>query len=422
MSLQREEKQYTSKERKWRPSFLIPGLFAALLAASALLLPLLLGPTQIQPAQARVGRDRDVSTEVGTAAFLSSGQVDQGLTQGYNDLLTLNFHSLPTPPAGLTYYAWLMPDPADDVTPPLLLGILHPEQTKQVTLTYASPSHTNLLASYSGVRITEQPGGTPPSLPSQDPATWRWQGWIPNIPTPGDENHYSLLSHLRHLLAKDPTLEANNLPGGLALWLTRNVTKVEEWVSAAQGSWQGAQTSPEEADFLHRQMVSILEYLDGQSYAWLDLPAGSPWLVDQAGGKIGLIDRVQNQTPPAYLEHVDLHLEGLANAPGHTATQQQLALLVDRVTTRMEADLQQVRTDARALVKMNATQLRQAGNLALLDEMARLSLEVTSGWFDPQTGENIGGVLWIMERLQQLATIPITSVQQSEKSNPDERP
>lgn len=418
ISLQYPEKRRTSKGRRWRPFLLITGLFAA----SALLLPLLLGPTQIQPTQARVGRDQGASLEVGTAAFLSSGQVDQGLTQGYNDLITLNLHSLPAPQAGLTYYAWLMPDPTDDTMPPLLLGTLHPGQTGQVTLTYVSPSHANLLASYSGVRITEQPGGSTPSIPSQDPTTWRWEGWIPNIPAPGDENHYSLLSHLRHLLAKDPTLEANNLPGGLALWLTRNVTKIEEWVSAAQGSWHGAQTSQEDADLIHRQMVRILEYLDGQSYAWLDLPAGSPWLVDQAGGKIGLIDRVQNQTPPAYLEHVDLHLQGLAGAPGHTAAQQQLALLVDKVTTRMETDLRQVRTDASALVKINVTQLKQAKNLALLDEMARLSLEVTSGWFDPQTGENIGGVLWIMERLQQLATIPITSVQQSEKSNPDERP
>jgi hypothetical protein len=107
---------------------------------------------------------------------------------------------------------------------------------------------------------------------------------------------------------------------------------------------------------------------------------------------------------------VDIHLAGLAGAPGHTKQQQQLAILIDKkVIAKMITDLQQVRKDAVMLSKMTVQQLRQPGNLATLDEMMNLATEVKSGWFDSQTGENIGGVLWINARLQQLATLPVNA-------------
>lgn len=379
------------------------GLLLTLVVASALLLPLMLTPTQSQAGTAGVG------STVGTLAFLSSGQVDQDLTQGYNDLITLNLHGLPAPHAGETYYAWLMPDPSDEATAPLLLGTVAGGQTGQTALTYTSPRHTNLLASYSGVRVTEQASDPPPSTPGLDPASWRWEGWLPNTPAPTDENQYSFLAHLRHLLARDPTLSANNLAGGLVLWMMRNVAKVEEWASAAQGSWHGASTTGADLGLIHRHLLRILAYLDGQAYYWRDVPAGSPWIVDQQGGKIGLIDCVPDQVPSAYLEHVDIHVNGLANAPGHTSAQQQLAVLVGTVIHTMEGDLQRVRRDAEALVKMTPGQLRQPGSLVMLDEMANLTTAVKSGWLDPQTGENIGGVVWMMARIEQLATIAVSS-------------
>ncbi len=282
-----------TRDSKKRPYLLGAGIIALLLVASATLLPLMLAtPTPPQPIAA--------TAPLGTLSFTSSGQFNLDITEGYNDIITLSLRSIPAPPAGMFYYAWLMPDQSDDSTVPLLLGTLH---AGLVNLTYTSPNHTNLLASYSGVRVTVQPSGRTPETPSQDPASWRGDGSIVNIPTPGDENHYSLLSHVRHLLAKDPTLQANHIPGGLDIWLTQNVSKVEEWASSAQGSWHSTQTSDGDAGLIHRHMLRILDYLDGRSYAWRDVPAGSPWLVDPLAGKIGLLDRVQNQVPPAFLLH-----------------------------------------------------------------------------------------------------------------------
>jgi hypothetical protein len=392
---------------KKRPYLLGAGSIVLLFVASAILLPFMLfTPTHSQ-------LDAAVNP-LGTLVFTSSDQFNPRTTEGYNDIITLSLRSIPTPPADMFYYAWLMPDQSDDATVPLLLGTLH---GGPVNLTYISPKHTNLLAFYSGVRITVQPSGSTPETPSQDPTSWRWEGFIPNIPTPGDEDHYSLLNHLRHLLAKDPTLQANQLPGGLALWLTRNISKIEEWASAAQGDWNGPQTSDDAADQIHRHMLRILEYLDGMFYYTRDVPVGSPWLVDPLAGKIGLLDSVQSQNPPAFLTHVDIHLTGLESSPGHTAQQKLLAIFIDNVITRMKRDLKRVHDDAASLVKMNRQQLKQLGNQATLDDMATLTTEVKSGWFDPSTGENIGGVLWIMARLQQLTTIPINASRQMENGH-----
>jgi hypothetical protein len=210
------------------------------------------------------------------------------------------------------------------------------------------------------------------------------------------------LSHLRHLLAKDPTLQANSLSGGLVIQMARNVGKVEEWSSAAQGSW-----GDKDADLVHRHMLRILDYLDGQTYVGLDVPAGSPWLVDPLAGKLGLLSYTQDQRPPGYLQHVDTHLKGLTEAPGHTDEQRQVAIQIDGIIARMISDLTQVHKDALQLVTLSNEQLLQPDVLVTLNKMAKLTKEVNSGWFDATTSQIQGGVIWINARIQQLATISL---------------
>lgn len=396
-----EQQQGETSVLPWTPRASVPAhvrRVTLLFIGSVLFLPLMLWfPTHTPSSPPELA-------PVGTFAFESSGQFNPTLTQGYNDRVSLSLRTLPPPPRGFAYDAWFIPDPTNASMAPLFLGSLHPGSN---TLVYTSPGHTNLLASYSGIRVTLQPAVRPSETPSLDSRMWKWQGFFPNEPMPGDEHHYSLLSHLRHLLAQDPTLQANLLPGGLVLWLTRNTAKINEWAGSAQSDWHGRQTSSGDADQLHRQLLRILEYLDGISYYERDVPAGSPWIVDPSAGKIGLLDRVPNQQPPAFLVHVGVHLIGLTNAPGHTIQQQRLAVLITTVISRMQADLSRIRQDANALVTMNTQQLRQQRNQAPLDDLMNLAGELQSGWFDPQTGENIGGVLWMTSRLQQLASAPI---------------
>jgi hypothetical protein len=203
-------------------------------------------------------------------------------------------------------------------------------------------------------------------------------------------------------------LQNNGISGGLVIWMTRNVGKVEEWSSAAQGQWNPAM-SDGDADLIHKQLIRILDYLDGQTYVWQDVPAGSPWLVDPLAGKLGLLSYTQDQDPPGYLQHVNTHLSGLADSPGHTEEQKQLAIQVDKVITRMINDLTKVRTDAAQLVQRSNTELRQSDTHTLLNEMATLTSEVKSGWFDASTHQNVGGTIWLNARIQQLATISLTA-------------
>src|SRR5579883_19589 len=190
---------------------LITVVILLLLAVSALLLPVLLAqPVQLAPTT----RPATASTIVGHVFFTSSGQLDPTSSEGLNDEVHLALNGLTPPAPGKSDYAWLLPDASSNEQQPVLLGTLRILKGS-TQLTYASPNHTNLLATYSRFLVTEQAASADPIIPSLDPATWRYAGNIPDIPTPGDANHYSLLSHLRHLLAKDPTLEDIGLSGGL---------------------------------------------------------------------------------------------------------------------------------------------------------------------------------------------------------------
>ena len=190
---------------------LITVVVSLLVVASALLLPILLA----QPGQlASTSHPVTAATLVGRVFFTSSGQLDPTSSQGLNDVVHVDLSDLMPPATGKSDYAWLLPDTSHNELQPVLLGTLQIHKGS-AQLTYTSPTHTNVLATYSHFLVTEQAANEEPIIPSLDPATWRYAGNIADTPTPGDANHYSLLSHLRHLLAKDPTLAGIGLSGGL---------------------------------------------------------------------------------------------------------------------------------------------------------------------------------------------------------------
>jgi len=383
---------------------LIATLIALFVAASVVLLPgLFSGPSGLTGiTQSSLPQ----ATTVGQIAFTSSGQLDPTSSKGLNDMVTVSLHTLSTPAPGKSLFAWLLPDPTDDTTLPRLLGKLAITSGK-VQLTYIDPNHDDLLASYSGLRVTEQPNNAVLTTPPLDPKTWRYVGSIPTIPTPGDEKQYSLLAHIRHVLSKDPTLQDIGLAGGLDTWLDRNSEKILEWSSAARDSWAGGQ----QTDLIHRHMIRVLDYLDGGAYVSVsgDLPADTPLLVDPQAGRIGLLEVMPTQVLPGYLTHVDIHLQGVMNAPGHTPAQRQLAIRIDPILKQVTTLMQKIHQDALTLVKMDQTQLQSQDALTLLNDMVTNATSAYVGQIDPATGGNINGVTWIHNELQGLATIPVTT-------------
>lgn len=345
----------------------------------------------------------------GSVFFSSSGQLDPLGSRGINDLVMVALQGVPPPPRGESDDAWLLPDQGDDSKRPLLLGQLK-SVNGIVHFTYVDPGHRDLLAVYSRFLVTEEDARITPLLPSLAPSTWRYQGAIPALPTPGDANHYTFLDHLRHLLAKDPTLEAMGLSGGLSLWLYRNTSALVTWANSARDDWSGQIGAP--TQLMRRQIIRIIEELDGSAFAWKDLPPGTPWLVDPKASRLGLLESVPAQNPPGYLAHTELHLEGLIEAPGHTAQEQHLAEQLDGALTTITGLMQRLREDAHQLVTMNAAQLQGSPALSLLDDMATLAVFSYAGQPAPGGSGMQGGVVWIVDQLQSLASIPVTSLGQ----------
>jgi hypothetical protein len=368
------------------------------------LLPnLLTGSSMLSPAPPSV---------VGQLVFTNSGQLDPTSAQGINDVVIADLRGIAPPASGNALYAWLRPDSGQDEVKPILLGQLA-VTAGHARLTYGSPTHDDLLATFSRFLVTEQPARPVPVTPPLDTAVYRFQASVAAIPNPADEqHHFTALDHLRHLLARDPTVRAIGLAGGLNIWLYRNSLEVEEEATTARDYWQYRSSTP----YMHRQVVRILDYLDGYNYALRDVPlidpitqAESGFLIDRKYGELGLLTLDQQQQPPGYLAHVSVHLDGLANSPGATPAQVALAKRLDTVISEQITPLfKRVHDDAAQLVRMDGAHLQTRHALDLLNDMATYANAAVSGPIDPLTG-NVGkGTAWLHAQMSRLAVIEVT--------------
>ncbi len=346
------------------------------------------------------------SQDVGRVFFSSSVQINENTSQGIADQVELDLSNIRDPAAGKSYYAWLLnDDPVEGKA--LLLGQL-PVSNGQVHFHYAGDQlHTNLLAVTNRLLVPEEDAGTAPTTPSLDTSTWRFMAEFPQKPNPQDTvHHFSLLSHLRHLLASDPSLQSLGMPGGLDIWLFRNAQKILEWSGSARDDWASQST-----DLMHRHILRILDYLDGLSYVQNDVPVDSPVLVNERIARVSLLEfDVQHQVPPGFLYHIALHLHGMVESPGATTEQKRLAIKIDTAISKVQALLEQVHQDAKKLVVMTDAQLAQPATLSLLDDMVKHAQDAFVGQFDPTTGEIQNGVTQIHYAIQRLATMEVTVI------------
>jgi hypothetical protein len=196
------------------------------------------------------------------------------------------------------------------------------------------------------------------------------------------------------------------MPGGLDIWLFRNVQKILEWSGSARDDWASQNTS-----LMHRHILRILDYLDGLSYVQNDVPVDSPVLVNERIARVSLLEfDVQHQVPPGFLYHIALHLHGMIESPGATTEQKRLAIQIDSAISKVQALLEQVHQDAKKLVMMTDAQLVQPSTLSLLDDMVKHAQDAFVGQFDPTTGEIQNGVTQIHYAIQRLATMEVTVI------------
>lgn len=345
-----------------------------------------------------------VNPIVGHAYFLSSGLSNEITSQGINDELQIDLQNVAAPAAGKSYYAWLLGDENKSEAGSLLLGSLSVNQGKVHFIYTGDPQHDNLLGNYSRFLVTEEDANTTPVAPSLVTSNWRYFAELPQKPNPTDTpNHFSVLAHLRHLLAADPTLDGLKLHGGLGIWLVRNVEKVQEWAGSARDYW-----TTKDTNLMRDQLIRILDYLDSTTYAGQDVLSANPVIVDQRIAKVALLEFSPDQQPPGYLTHISRHVQGVISAPGATTNQRNLASQIYTDLNNATEWLTQVRKDAKLLVNLPDAQLLSQNSRSILDDMAAQALYAYVGQLDLSTNNVREGVIQIYYHLAAMASFEIT--------------
>jgi transcriptional regulator with XRE-family HTH domain len=340
---------------------------------------------------------------VGHLYFLSSEQTSTNSNRGIADEVRIELQSLQSPSNGKSYYAWLLPDVNNPENPPFPLGkVVISDGIGSVY--YSDLQHTNLLAVTSQLLITEQDATGSPISYSLDKSDWRFFAKIPQIAPPRQQ--YSLLDHLRHLLAKDPTLEEHGLPGGIAIRLYHNTQLIYEWAISAVNNWQPEGKT--DVHMIRQDMIRLLDYLDGIAYVREDVPATTPVLVDLRIGTFGLLQLDPQQQLRGYLQHMSTHLNGLIQSPGANTLMRERANQILVASNTVNRWFEKIRLDAKQIVALNDEQQQQPQALTLLNDIKNNANYALNGETDPSTGNTQQGVGWIYDTMLTLATMDIT--------------
>jgi hypothetical protein len=368
---------------------------------------------------------------VGHAFFTSSGQLNDKV-QGIADGLQIDLQNVQPPPAGKSYYLWLLPDkqilknnseyvipPFPDPPAPILLTNDLPVQNNAVHYTYLGDAqHNNLLGSVSRLLITLEDAQKTPASPSSDHASWKYYAQLPQAFVPDDPTKLRGLDHIRHFYYQEtgsgdtPILAR---PGGLDIWVFRNTEKILEWSLSARDDFK---SNASNYQLMHNQFIRILDALDGKQNVSMDAP-GTEILVDKDIGLTSLLP-VAGQSlgtlkdnPPGDLAHMQLHLNELVKAPDASPETRQLAQhIVDTIgnlyNDKGNGWLQRVHDDAKKLFDMGPDQLAQSSSQDLLEELATYATYAYIGQLDPATNKVIPGILQAHYDIQKLAAFDIT--------------
>lgn len=363
------------------------------------------------------------TTPGGSAFFLSSGQFEIDTAQGIADQLQIELSNIPAPPSGKAYYAWLLVDrnpvveknplqPDPQFARPLKIGPL-PYKNGRISYFYdGTNQQDNLFSTFSRILVTEESIQGTQLGPAADRSTWRYYAEVPQTPFGASTPQLSALDHIRHLFYKETKAAALGLPGGLDVWLFRNTEKILEWSTAAQGDYnaQGSNSAQMRDLFL-----ALLDELDGVPNVHLDVPDRYP--TDNVRARVALlsVDPIQSDkkdlpnNPPGYLDHVQLHLNQVVQAPDSNSQMRALASKIVAALNKAKLRLQQVRKDAQQLVKMNAAQLAQPAALNLLNDMLVNATYAYIGRLDPVANQVEAGILQVHYDIQKLATLTLTT-------------
>jgi serine/threonine protein kinase len=320
-----------------------------------------------------------VSQVVGHAFYVSSGQIVQDAigadgARGIADKLQVDMQNVQPPPAGKSYYLWLLSDidqtpkkdllPPPTIHPPILLTNNLPVQSDGIVqYTYQGDAqHNNLLSATSRLLITLEDAGRTPSSPSTDRSTWVYYAQLPQMYIPNDPTGLRGLDHIRHLYYNEDHLPVKARYGGLDVWVFRDTEKLLELSTSARDDFNGTTANYGQ---MHDLFNKILDYLDGTPNVHLDVPPGTPPTADTSIADISLLTvdptrqgvaQYLQTDPPGDLDHLLLHLNQLNRAPDATADIHQHASEIVVAITNAKDWLTCARADAKQLFYMTMNQ------------------------------------------------------------------
>ncbi len=415
-----------SKRRRW--------LLVGLVAAIVLIVGASLGTFFLVMHQ---NTARSVSgTPGGVAFFFSSGQMNPDNSQGIEDGIQVTLKNIPSPSPGKSYYAWLLSDKQTSVktavtvvtpvpaTPggpattgvtacppgtlskaqPRSLGKL-PFNNGSINFHYIDQLHTNLVELYSRIVIAEGDTNSVPAAPPTEQQQWRFYAEFPQTHEQVGQC-FSALDYIRHLLVEGRVLHTMGIHGGLDMQILRNTLKILEWAGSAKDS-----TAP---DFVHRQTIRILDYLDGAVVVQQDAP-GEPLLVDKVIAQVPLLNplNLQAAESKSYLQRTDFQLKGLLSAPGVSVQVHALAKGTEAALLNLQSWLENVRKDAimleKAYMQFGGQLLQQPLTQTTLADMQTWANYAVVGRLDPSANKVQPGAIQIHYSIQQFATFNVAS-------------
>lgn len=336
---------------------------------------------------------------VGQVSFMSSQQLSESGSQGIEDEVKIDLHSIPNPAPGKNYYGWLQGysqtnlekirncAPLISIVSPIPLGPLNVNHGKIDFLYPGNPQHTNLFGIINGVLITQESIQAKLTAPSTDKHDWKYYAAFPQTPTPNSHPPLSALDHLRCILSQNADV---NLPVGLDIQFFRNTKSVWEWAREAENST--------DASTIHTLAVRILDYLDGSDRAQQDVP-GTPLLVDKTAASVPLLDPNSGTTPNSFQHRLNTHLNAIrwSNDPNLTSDMLKLIDQADGSFENVSTWLEQVRQDAKQL-------LISPLSLSIRKDMETAANYAYNGQINKATNKQLLGVQQIHNNILQLAT------------------
>lgn len=368
---------------------------------------------------------------VGHAYFISSGQFQFTNSNGLNDNLQIHMQNIPAPATGKTYYIWLLGDrcqttqavhgatnvltcsitPTSTVIPLGVLPVVHGNADFHYS---GDQQHSNLIANFSRLLVTEEDSKHMPQSPSLDQHTWRYYAEIPQAFN-GKKN---ALYDIRLLLweGKAPigkvtgySLSDLGIQGGADINLFKNTQKVSEWADSARDNFQSQNMVS--FDFIKRQVTRVLDYLDGVDFVSKDVPLNTSILTDQKLAKVPLINLNNDQLNKGYVARINNTLGDLQNFPDITPDMRTRCQAALKALTNVEHWLENVRTDAKTLEYLPYSQMFLPHTQSLLDDMATNALYAFIGQLNPSIDTIDEGVIQIHYDIQHLADFEIKAYQ-----------